>query len=86
MFNLEWEELDQGRALLHCSVEEWNITIARRLDKHVNALFRRLAQDGYTEAFTVSPNPRFCQYMAGWEIGEIKYNGINYWVYKWELE
>ena len=85
-YKLEWEHLSDGVALLHCTVTEWSMPIARRLDVSVNQLFRRLAKKGYHTGITVSPNPRFCEYMAGEHIGGIEWDGIQYEVYKWELD
>ena len=86
LFDLTWEPLTEDKALLHCEVDEWSITVARRLYKAVAELFVYLEGEGYTTAWTFSPNPRFCQHMGGEIQGGITYENINYWVYRWDLK
>jgi len=86
LFNLSWEHDGNGRAVLHCTVEEWNISVARQLDVAVAEMFDTLRDLGVKEAFTVSPNHKFCEYMGGYMIGGVTYKDINYWVFLWDLK
>lgn len=85
-FDLRWEELEEGKALLHCNVHRWAPSVARALDLAVGEVFNELFDKGYTEAFTLSSNNRFCAYMGGTPIGVVTYNLIDHWIYTWELE
>jgi hypothetical protein len=81
-----WEHLDEGRALIHCDVDEWSFSVAKELDKEANDLMDSLAAKGYRELFAVGPNPRFCEYMGGECLGWAKIDGVEYWGYRWVLE
>ena len=85
-FCLRWEDMTEDKALLHCTVERWAPSVAHALDEAVGALFDELVSQGYTEAFTLSPNDRFCAYMGGIPIGLVDYNNETHWIYKWELK
>jgi len=86
MYKLTWEHLSEKRALLHCYVQEWSIRTARELDASVNELFEFLREEGYVEAYTLSPNKRFCEYMAGEVILETEINNQKHWGFKWALK
>jgi len=86
LYKLWYEDCGEGVALLHCTVSQWSIGIARKLDADVADLFDALSAAGFHRAVTFSPNPRFCEYMAGKEIGHITYEQTDYGVYQWELK
>ena len=71
---------------MHCEVEVWNIRVARELDKAADDLFDKLADLGYERLLTISPNPRFCEYMGGTEFGIYEHEGIEYRGFRWELK
>ena len=86
MFKLKWERFDDKDAILHCEVYEWNIKVARELDKAADDLFDYLESQGYERCLTLSPNPRFCEYMGGIEFGVYEHEGIEYRGFRWELK
>jgi hypothetical protein len=85
LFKLEYEDLGD-MALIHCEVDEWNISVARKLDEAVGNFFNQLWEEGYLSAVTFSPNPKFCEYMGGERIGEGEMNGNYYGIYRWDLK
>jgi hypothetical protein len=84
-YYLRYEPLSDEVALLHCDVEKWSVSVAKRLDKSVSRLFWRLEQRGYTSAITVSPNDKFCEFFCGQKIGWMEWEGQDYGVYLWDL-
>ena len=86
LFDLRTEQLDEANVLVHCTVSEWSPSVARELDEAVARLMDQLLGAGVTRMFTLSPNPRFCEYMGGDRIGTINYDDTEYGVYQWELK
>ncbi len=80
--------MEAPNCLVHCTVSdgEWSVGLARALDRAWVTLQEELIGEGYTTAWTVSPNPKFCEYMLGEKVGEITYNNTYHGVFKWELK
>jgi len=85
MFKLWIEPINDKEVMVHCDVWAWDISIARRLDQEVDKMFEELRDRGVERLVTVSPNPRFCRYLAGEKIGEELIDGEVYGVFLWEL-
>lgn len=85
-FSLTHEHLTSTEVLLHCTVVRWSLSTAKELDSEVSRLFFRLQQLGYETGITFSPNPQFCEYMGGEQVGSITWKGIDYGVYTWDLK
>lgn len=85
-FDLTWEDLGEEKALLHCNVYEWSHLVSRELDAAVGRLFNELEEAGYSEALTVSPNQKFCEYMGGTYVTDVDINSEEYGIYRWELK
>jgi hypothetical protein len=86
MFRLWIETINDKEVMVHCDVWVWNMKVARRLDQEVNKMFDELRERGVERLVTVSPNPRFCEYLAGEKIGEELIQGKIHGVYLWELK
>jgi len=72
--------------MIHCDISEWSLKVARELDTAVNSLFEDLVKRGYVRLLTMSPNPRFCEYMGGELVGKYTHEDKEYWGFRWELK
>lgn len=87
MFDLRWEHLEDGVALVHCDVQEWSLSVARKLDIAAGNLMDELEDKGYKTAYAVGPeHPKFCEYMGGLHEGTIIFRGKKHEVYKWVIQ
>lgn len=86
-FDLWYEDLGHGRANLHCLVHRWNPSVARDIEDAANAMAYNLTIAGFTEAYAVgAEHPDFCEYMGGEFLGVFSHDGIEYEVFRWELQ
>ena len=80
-FLIETQEIG-GELHVHCKVNKWSPSVLKRLYVEFIMLRIDVLAMGYTEMFSVSPNPKFCELFGAESIGTYE----NYEVMRWELE
>ena len=79
-------EIWEGRAFLHCNVYKWNAKTLRTCYRVLGQMLDKFTEMNLEAAYTISPNPKFCELMGGRYCSDIMYEDKPYGVYKWELK
>ena len=66
---------------VHCKVRKWSPSVLKRLYAEFVMLRIDVLAMGYTEMFSVSPNPKFCELFGAESLGTYK----DCEVMRWEL-
>jgi hypothetical protein len=89
-FKLDIDELilpDLGKCLyVHCDVYTWKLSVLKKLYRVASDVDNYKDALGYDNIITISPNPKFAKLLGGYSIMEMKIDGINYEMIKWELK
>ena len=83
-FNLEYEEYEDVR-FIHSHVENWKLSVFKQALSVLNTFLAECKEAGVKAVLTVSPNPRWCELFGGYYVNDIRVDGKEYGVYKWEL-
>ena len=74
----------QDKVYLHSLVYNWNMYIARHCFSIIKTLFIHLEEKGYTEAYAITPNPKFAKMFGAISLSKFKHENKDYEVVKWE--
>lgn len=71
---------------IHCTVDKWTLNSFKRGLYQFKLLHEFARNKGVKGLVTLSQNPKFCELLAGVEIGEAETaDNQKYKVYKWDL-
>lgn len=81
-------EVDEfTQVLLHMDVFNWNKSVARKAKRLSADTLEALHLEGFTTAYTITPNPKFVKLVCGGEsMDKLEYEGTEYEVIAWELD
>jgi hypothetical protein len=79
-------ERNEGRIFLHVKVRKWSLSISKHCYSVLNTLFEDMKDSGYTEAFSVTPNPKFAAMFGADSIHKFTHEEKEYEVVKWDLK
>lgn len=84
-FSLEYT-LFENIWFIHCEVSDWKPSSLKRGLRVFRKMHEEAARQGIYYLMSITPNPRFCELLAGKFIKKVKsVDGKEYEVYKWEL-
>lgn len=83
-FILEYEIIE-NKPVLHCNVEHFNTRVLRKMYNVFVNIQKDFAREGFTEMYTVTPNPKFCELFNGIRKQKFMHEGKEYEVVVWEL-
>jgi hypothetical protein len=80
-------EVDEfTQVLLHMEVFNWNKSVARKAKMLSTDTLEALRLEGFTIAYTITPNPKFVKLICGGElISSLTHDNIKYEVITWDL-
>lgn len=78
-FHIEWEEVGD-QCHVHCTVDGWCKSVAYRGYLHFVKLKMFIKQLGYDCFYSITPNPKFCEFYGGEYIGEQDGKEVMIWV------
>lgn len=68
---------------VHCLVYNWKPSVLKELYRQVVKVGQYAFSLGYTEVYSVSPNPKFCKLLGAYSVGQYR---DDYEVMKWDLK
>ncbi len=75
------------QVLLHMEVNNWNKEVRRKAKMLSSDTLEALRLEGFSVAYTVTPNPKFVKLICGGTpMGPVEHNGKVYEVVTWELD
>lgn len=84
-FSLEFDDLGE-EALIHMYVNSYTHKSVRKWYLETERLREYLIANGFTRAFTVTPNPRFVKLFNGEHTASFEHEGKLYEVVVWDLK
>lgn len=80
-------EIDEFmQVLIHMDVRTWNRRVLKKAKGLCADASEALRLEGFTTAYTITPNPRFVKLVCGGEyVSSLTHDGIDYEVIVWEL-
>jgi hypothetical protein len=85
-FCLQWEYWKEDKVLLHCTVDNWNLSVFKKGLQVFGELQDLLVKENVFEIWTFTPNPKFARLLGGKYVSEGIYENKEYEVYKWDLK
>lgn len=83
-FRFEVETYDRA-CLLHCEVSKWAPSVLKQMYRVLKKFLAECKDSGVIKVYTVTPNPKYAEVMGGRYTSSITVGGVNYEVYKWDL-
>lgn len=71
---------------IHCDVWNWSVKSLKKGLRVFRSMHKEALEQHATGLMTITPNPKFCQLLAGEFVGKVyDQQQKEYEVYKWEL-
>ena len=83
-FKLEYQDWN-NIWFIHCIVSNWNLKSFKKGLRVFREMHKQALEQKVKGLMTISPNPKFCQLLAGIFVGKVQKDGLEYEVYKWDL-
>lgn len=84
-FCFAWSEF-AGDIFIHCDVYSWKPSVYKRGLSVFNTFLKDFSDKGIHTIYTVTPNPKFAELMAGEKLVDTIIDGKEYEVFKWVLK
>ena len=79
---LSYQVIDDVEFHVHCEVYNWKLSVMKELYTKLGAILNLARALGFSEVWSVSPNPKFCELYGGID-SDIKHEGCH--IMYWEL-